>query len=299
MVPNLPPKSPRMTSPQLHRDHPVIPITEPQQEISIDEHEEKGREVGGIVYHPLGKGKSSPTKEGNRFDGGEREEARRKADRFYQSPGQAGGGVDRGRVEDRSRAEGHEDHGLNLQRQPHRDTQETGPSLLPLLPAMTAQHLPSATHHHSPQHPSHRGESDGGPRLSIQPPTPEISSPPALQVRSLNTTPNNHTGQEIVNSMNEDPQSKSRGEGQGGINQQGGGIGEGIMSRFKTTFLSKNKGPMSKTWARKSYLDELENMAPTSPPATSPREYRSAPILPLDHGGHGDLESGQGIRRIT
>ena len=72
------------------------------------------------------------------------------------------------------------------------------------------------------------------------------------------------------------------------------------MSRFKTTFLSKNKGPMSKTWARKSYLDELESMAPTSPPHTSPGVYRSAPITPLDHGEGGDLESGkQGIRRIS
>lgn len=76
-------------------------------------------------------------------------------------------------------------------------------------------------------------------------------------------------------------------------------MGEGIMSRFKTTFLSKNKGPMSKTWARKSYLDELESMAPSSPPLTS-REFRSAPITPLDHGEGGDLESGQqGIRRIS
>ena len=74
-------------------------------------------------------------------------------------------------------------------------------------------------------------------------------------------------------------------------------MGEGIMSRFKTTFLSKNKGPMSKTWARKSYLDELESMAPTSPPATSPREFRSDPVIPHDHSGGRDLESG--ARRIT
>jgi hypothetical protein len=64
------------------------------------------------------------------------------------------------------------------------------------------------------------------------------------------------------------------------------------MNRFKTTFLSKNKGPMSKTWARKSYLDELESIAPSSP--TSPRMH-SAPVSP-GHG-HGDLESG--MRRIT
>jgi hypothetical protein len=72
------------------------------------------------------------------------------------------------------------------------------------------------------------------------------------------------------------------------------------MSRFKTTFLSKNKGPMSKTWARKSYLDELESMAPSSPRTHS--HSASAPVSPVVGHGHGggDLESGRhGMRRIT
>lgn len=305
MVPNLPPKSPRMTSSQLHQEHAVIPIIQPQQDISIDKHGENGREVGGIVYHPLGKGsgKGLPMKERNRVNEGmgwtgyisrDNEVPGSASDGKYHLPNvptqsQPGGGYKR---EER-------DHGVNLQRQPHRDTQETGPSPLPA--ARTVQHHSSANHHHSPHHSQPRVNPDaGGPSLYFQPPTPDNSSPPALQVRSLNTPPNNHTGEVNVNSMIEVSHSKSQGEGQGGIKQQGGE--EGIMSRFKTTFLSKNKGPMSKTWARKSYLDELESMAPTLPPLTSdsPRDYGSAPITSHDHWGVADLESGQqGMRRIT
>lgn len=296
MAPNLPPKSPRMTSPQLHQEHAVIPIIQPQQDISIDKHGENGREVGGIVYHPLGKGsgKGLPMKERNRVNEGmgwtgyiskDNDVPGSASDGKYHLPNvptqsQPGGGY--------KREEG--DHGLNLQRQPHRDTQETGPSPLPA--ARTVQHHSSANHHHSSQNPQPLVNLSAGPRLS---PTPDNSSPPTLQVRSLNTPSKNQTGH--GNPMDEVSHSRSKGEGRSGINEQGG---EGIVNRFKTTFLAKNKGPMSKTWARKSYLDELESMAPTSPPLTSPREFRSAPITPLDHGEGRDLESGQReMRRIT
>ena len=147
MAPNLPPKSPRMTSPHLHQDHPVIPITQPQQEISIDKHEENGRAIGGIVHHPLGKGKGegSPMKERNRVNEGmgwtgysskDNEVPGSTSDGNYhlsniQNQSQAGGGYKR---EER-------DHGVNLQRQPHRDTQETGPSPLPALVPYNIIHL--------------------------------------------------------------------------------------------------------------------------------------------------------------
>jgi len=297
MAPTLPAKSPRMTPHKLHEAHPVIPVTQPQQEIIIDKHEENGREVGGIVYHPLGKGngKSSAMKEKVRINEGMGEGAGWRVHgkegpnrTHHQSSRQAGGGGQGG--------VGYAGDRLRLQRQPHRDTQETGPSPLPPLAALTANHHPSANHHHPQPHVN----TSEGPRLYIQPPTPENPAPPALQVRSLNT-PNpiiNNTG----NSTNEGSGRKPIGGNNEEDDRTGGG-GEGIMSRFKTTFLSKNKGPMSKTWARKSYLDELESMAPTSPTSTSPRNYRSAPVTPHGHGhgdGQGDLESGrQGMRRIT
>ena len=304
MAPTLPAKSPRMTPYKLHQEHPVIPVTQPQQEIIIDTHQENGREVGGIVYHPLGKGngKSSAMKdregmgEGAGWRGYDAKGGPAPSGQDnYQSPGfeyrqAGGGGHDQGRMRGDSGG-GQGDHDLRLQRQPHRDTQETGPS--PLLPpaALTANHYPSATRHHPQPHVN----TSEGPRLYIQPPTPDNPAPPALQVRSLNTP--NSIG-ERVHSTN---RSSGEHEGQGGVNAQGEGGGEGIMSRFKTTFLSKNKGPMSKTGARKSYLDELESMAPTSPTSTSPRNYRSAPVTPHGHGqGQGDLESGrQGMRRVT
>jgi hypothetical protein len=304
MAPTLPAKSPRMSPHKLYHEHPELPITQPQQEIIIDQHEENGREVGGIVYHPLGKGKSSPMKERIRINEGMGEGAGWRA---YNSKG--GPGSIPGQGDHQSHGRGHMQSGggggqggqggqgeieLRLQRQPHRDTQETGPSPLPA--ALTANHRPSANHHHSSQQPQPHVNTTGGPRLFIQPPTPDDPSPPpALQVRSLNTP--NPIVNNTTNTMNEGPHSKSKpkgeGQGQGGDNEQGGGVG--IMSRFKPTFLSKNKGPMSKTWARKSYLDELESMAPTSP-----RLYTaSEPISPVvGHGG--DLESGrQGMRRIT
>jgi hypothetical protein len=311
MAPTLPAKSPRMSPHKLHHEHPVIPVTQPQQEIIIDQHEENGRGVGGIVYHPLGKGKASPMKERMRINEGMGEGVGWKG---YDAKGgpvpsvqvnhqhhgrdhmQAGGGRGtRGREDG-----GQGDHGLSLQRQPHRDTQGTGPSPLPLPPAHTAQHHPSANHHHHAQHPQPHVNTTGGPRLFIQPPTPDNPSPPpALQVRSLNTP--NPIVNNTTNTMNEGPHSKSKpkgeGQSQGGITEQGGG--EGIMSRFKTTFLSKNKGPMSKTWARKSYLDGLESMAPSSPRTHFHSTF--APVSPaVGHGHGGDLESGrQGMRRIT
>lgn len=84
----------------------------------------------------------------------------------------------------------------------------------------------------------------------------------------------------------------SHGDGQG--NGNGQTQGQGIMGRFKTTFLSKNRGPMSKTWAKKSYLDDLESIGPSSP--TSPTNSRSnwvgvgpgsrsAPVSPADLEG--------------
>jgi hypothetical protein len=309
MAPTLPAKSPRMSPHKLHHEHPVLPITQPQQEIIIDQHEENGREVGGIVYHPLGKGKVSPMKERVRINEGMGEGAGWRAYNSKGGPGSIPGQGDhqshgRGHMQAGGGGgqEGQGDHGLRLQRQPHRNIQETGPSPLPLPAALTANHDPSANHH-TAQHPQPHVNTTGGPRLFIQPPTPDNTSPPpALQVRSLNTP--NTIVNNTTNAMNEGPPSKSKiaggGQGQGGDNEQGGGVG--IMSRFKTTFLSKNKGPMSKTWARKSYLDELESMAPTSPPATStsPRNHRSAPATPHVHGDGGDLESGrQGLRRIT
>jgi hypothetical protein len=300
MAPTLPAKSPRMSPHKLHHEHPVLPITQPQQEIIIDQHEENGREVGGIVYHPLGKGKVSPMKERVRRNEGmgegagwERHDAKGPHELEKGYTKQVFVGQGRGQVGN------YREGGHDLQRQPRRDTQKTGPSPLPLPPAHTAQHHPSANHHHHTQQPQPHVNTSGGPRLFIQPPTPDNPSPPpALQVRSLNTPPTNQIGQVNVDSRNEGPHSKSKpkgkGQGQGGDNEQGGG-GVGIMSRFKTTFLSKNKGPMSKTWARKSYLDELESMAPTSP-----RLYTaSEPVSPAVGSG-GDLESGrQGLRRIT
>jgi len=315
MAPTLPAKSPRMTPHKLHQEHPVLPVTQPQQEIMIDKHEENGREVGGIVYHPLGKGKGPAMKERVRINEGMGEGAGWRGydpkgglapsgQVNHQSPGLkytqgGGGGHDQGRGQGNSGGGGQGDHDLRLQRQPHRDTQETGPSPLPLPPAHTATHHPSANHHHHAQQPQPDVDTTGGPRLYIQPPTPDNPAPPALQVRSLNT-PNaivNNTG----NSTNEGSGRKPTDGNNGEEESTGGGGGEGIMNRFKTTFLSKNKGPMSKTWARKSYLDELESMAPTSPTSASPRNYRSAPVTPHGHGdGQGDLESGrQGMRRIT
>ena len=288
-----------MSPHKLHHEHPVLPITQPQQEIIIDQHEENGKEVGGIVYHPLGKekGKSSPMKERIRINEGMGEgagwgrhdtEGPRELEKGHTKQVLVGQG--RGQGGNYGGGGGHE-----LARQPHRDTQETGPSPLPLPPAHTAQHHPSANHHHHGQHPQPHVNTTGGPRLFIQPPTPDNPSPPpALQVRSLNT-PNPVQGNLHPNIDG----SGMKHEGQGGTNEEDGGEGGrgggGMMSRFKTTFLSKNKGPMSKTWARKSYLDELESMAPTSP-----RLYTaSEPISPVvGHGG--DLESGrQGMRRIT
>jgi hypothetical protein len=306
MAATLPAKSPRMSPHKLHHEHPVIPVTQPQQEIIIDQHEENGREVGGIVYHPLGKGKSSPMKERIRINEGMGEGAGWKGydakgghGDHHQSPGHAGGGHKSGGGQGGYRNEegGHVEQGLDLQRQPHRDTQETGPSPLPLPAALTANHHPSANHH-TAQHPQPHVNTTGGPRLFIQPPTPDNPSPPpALQVRSLNTP--NPIVNNTTNTMNEGPHSRSKLEGEGGgqsgITEQGGGVG--IMSRFKITFLSKNKGPMSKTWARKSYLDELESMAPSSPRTHS--HSTSATVSPVvGHGG--DLESGRhGMRRIT
>jgi len=82
----------------------------------------------------------------------------------------------------------------------------------------------------------------------------------------------------------------SHGVGQGNGQTQG----QGMMGRFKTTFLSKNRAPMSKTWAKKSYLDDLETIGPSSP--TSPTNSRSnwvgvgpgsrsAPVSPADLEG--------------
>lgn len=66
--------------------------------------------------------------------------------------------------------------------------------------------------------------------------------------------------------------------------------GQGMMGRFKTTFLSKNRGPMSKTWAKKSYLDDLETIGPSSPTSPTRSNWvgpgsRSAPVSPADLEG--------------
>jgi len=316
MAPTLPPKSPRMTAPPIqllgdvhhNHGHPVVPITEPQQEISIDRHEEVGRAVGGIVYHPLGLVRKEREGEVGKQDklklklngGSEGEGAERRRDRsqegskdisgldqrpeygheLEQDPGRTHGGQT-GRELVNVHLRGHE-----LSRQPHRDNQETGPARLPAVE--TAQHhLQPHTHHGSNQH-QHQNQRDrqegDGPRLQIQPPTPEHQSPPPppLQIRPLNTS-SPHT-QPITNSK--------RGENQQGQVHNPTAEAEGVLSRFKTTFLSKNKGPMSKTWSKKSYLDELESMAPTSPGSHS---------APISSGSNpGDLESGGlGMRRIT
>ena len=78
----------------------------------------------------------------------------------------------------------------------------------------------------------------------------------------------------------------SHGVGQGNGQTQG----QGMMGRFKTTFLSKNRGPMSKTWAKKSYLDDLETIGSSSPTSPTRSNWvgpgsRSAPVSPADLEG--------------
>lgn len=308
MAPNLPPKSPRMAHTHHHlplhnhnhnQIHPVIPITQPQSEIIIDTatHKEDGREVGGIEYHPLGKSVSKLPKNIERVRGNE-------------GMGE-GVGWNQCNSQEASRSGGRDGHehghkGHELSRQPHRDTQETGPSPLPA--AITAQHLSHGQHGSQPQIQPHiqTQEPRGGPKLHIQPPTPDNPTPPPpLQIRSLNINTPSNPNTQVLNNNQHGQTNEGRQEGgrshEGALNEGEGGVGGGgggVLSRFKTTFLSKNKGPMSKTWARKSYLDELESMAPTSP--TSPRSYPyphsvsvSAPVSPHD------LEGGIGMRRIT
>ena len=313
MAPTLPPKSPRMTAPPIqllgdvhhNHGHPVVPITEPQQEISIDRHEEVGRAVGEIVYHPLGLGTEKEDKLKGKLNERSGEERRQGAetrqDQAHEGPKDISGldqRAEHGHELEQDQGRTYEGHtgrelvnvhprGHELSRQPHRDNQETGPARLPAV--VTVQHhVQPHTHHGSNQH-QHQNQPDrqegDGPRLQIQPPTPEHQSPPPppLQIRPLNTSPP-HT-QPITNSK--------RGENQQGqVPVHAPNAEVGVLSRFKTTFLSRNKGPMSKTWSKKSYLDELESMAPTSPGS------RSAPVS--SDSNPGDLESGGlGMRRIT
>jgi len=324
MAPTLPPKSPRMTlsapSTYLHGDvhhnhgHPVVPITEPQQEISIDRHEEVGRAVGGIVYHPLGLGRTekqgekkavgedrgrigAAMEEGEGVGVGRRQHQAHEGSKDISGLDQRaehGHEHDRKLEQDSGRTHGGQTGrelvnvhpgGHELSRQPHRDNQETGPARLPAV--VTAQHhVQPHTHHGSNQH-QHQNQRDrqegDGPRLQIQPPTPEHQSPPPppLQIRPLNTSPP-HT--RTINPKHDENQ-------QGQVHNPKAEA-EGVLSRFKTTFLSKNRGPMSKTWTKKSYLDELESMAPTSPGS------HSAPVSPGSNPE--DLESGGlGMRRIA
>ena len=288
MAPTLPPKSPRMTlsapSTYLHGDvhhthgHPVVPITEPQQEISIDRHEEVGRAVGEIVYHPLGLGRTEKQDKLkgnlNEVSGEERRQgAERRQDQAHEGPKDISGldqraehgheheqdpGRRRGGQTGRELVNVHP-RGHELSRQPHRDDQETGPARLPAV--VTAQHhfQPHLHQQHQNQHHNqHRpdGQGDEGPQLYIQPPTPDKYSPPPppLQIRPLNT-PFPHTGHI--------PNANSRENQQGQVPVHAPNAEVGVLSRFKTTFLSRNKGPMSKTWSKKSYLHELESMAPT------------------------------------
>lgn len=71
-----------------------------------------------------------------------------------------------------------------------------------------------------------------------------------------------------------------------------------LLEKLRQTFVARE--PMSRTWAKKSYVDELDGATAT---ATAAREeggggVRSAPPSVLDHGHEEDLEAGPQFRSV-
>jgi hypothetical protein len=94
-------------------------------------------------------------------------------------------------------------------------------------------------------------------------------------------------------SSNQPDQAQNQKEGKGKEGGGGGGGGGGMLDRLKSSLLTGGRGPMSKTWARKSYVEELESIGPSSPTRTT--GFRSMPVSPHtqnhERGSGPDLES--------
>jgi hypothetical protein len=162
----------------------------------------------------------------------------------------------------------------------------------------------TATHHHSVP------TSTATPRFDIHPPTPPTpSSTGTNQNTSIPLRPA-HLNHKTIN-----PSHVTQGEGlelERHSNNEGGSVGvgvgvgvlegglerPGVLGRLRGAFL--NKSPMSKTWARKSYLQELESLAPSSPTSPTRSNWagvgsRSVPVTPTHTDPDIDLE---GQRRM-